>query len=216
MKLLLSQKNLLFEEIKKTNYFNPKDFEISESYSNIKSTKIKYIESDYYFLMFNDNQYYQRININYCPGENIYKELTHQNDFSLLLFDFKNWLENLKRETNQSDLWDDLKKQFNNYKIDFNVDNSSFTEQEKSLIKNQLNLIMKSMDNISLLVEQNKQIKSEISRILLLTESLGKFDWFNLFIGTIISCITNLTVTPDNAKAIFTIIKNGLSVFQIK
>ncbi len=51
------------------------------------------------------------------------------------------------------------------------------------------------------------EIQVQLNNLTQLAEKMSKFDWANLFVGTIISIVIQLSITPDNAKTLWGIIK---------
>ncbi|WP_294304960.1 hypothetical protein [uncultured Chryseobacterium sp.] len=69
---------------------------------------------------------------------------------------------------------------------------------------------------LPLLIEHQNQINIELQRVTQLALDLGKFDWTNLFVGTLMSIIIQLGVTKENANSIWLIVKQIFNNYFIK
>lgn len=63
---------------------------------------------------------------------------------------------------------------------------------------------------------QQREIIIGLERLTELAKELNKFDWKNLFIGTIISITIQLNVTPDNATLLWELIQNVFSNYFLQ
>ena len=85
--------------------------------------------------------------------------------------------------------------------------NSKFTHLEYLDLSNKLNKLIDAIPDLKLLENKTKAIQLELHNLLDKATELGKFDWRNLFIGTIISIVIQLNVNPENAAALWNLIK---------
>ena len=65
-------------------------------------------------------------------------------------------------------------------------------------------------------MNNKNEIKNQLERLTLLAVDLGKFDWKNLFVGTIMSIIIQLGVNKENANLIWLAIKQMFYEYFIK
>jgi len=207
MKLLVSQKDTLYELINASNYFTPNQFHIKEAKKERVTTTIFFRETDYYFRFCEDTPYIAFF-LNYSPGYDRYLHVTSNLSFDAAMVEFCDWLENLKREINTPNLWKKFTSQINDLSLSSEFDNSKFTYSEYSDLEVKIKLLMNGISVIPLMLSQQNEIKNSLEHLLELAKESGKFDWKNLFIGTIISIIIQLGVTPDNASAIWSLIKS--------
>lgn len=202
MKLLISQKDSLFKIIENSEHFSPNQFEIFERKNGgIHDSRIKFKNSNYYFLFCNDRDY-SGFFLNYSPGEEKFLEITSNLNFNHAIAHFIKWLINLNREITSPNLWTKFESQISEIALNFGFDNSKFTFSEYQDLNSKINLMITNLSTIKFETdEQLKGIQINLEHLLTLAENLGKFDWKNLFVGTMISIIIQLEVNKE--KGIF-------------
>ena len=219
MKLLNSQKNIFFELIEKNKTFSVNQFTIEEfkSTNNNWITTIKFKNPEYYFSIFEDSEAYGAGYVNYTPGINKYLEISSRLGFESAVIEFEKWLKSLQREISEPDLWEKLKTNIDYFspKI-LQIDNSKFTAKEYIVLQQQISSLIEKVNQIPLLIEQQEEINRQLERLTLLAVDLGKFDWTNLFMGTIVSIIIQLGVNKENANLLWLAIKQILNNYFIK
>lgn len=216
MKLLISQKDKLFEIIENDNNFTPSQFEINEicQGGNKIMTEFKFKNSDYYYKFFPDTESASCFYANYSPG--VYSNIDYTtrfviNDESNKLF--KQWLFCLNRELNAPNKWERLQNEIQSLNINFNEDNSNdkFSFQEYTDLSNKIDILKQNIKSINFSSEQLNAIDIKLDDLKELAKNLKRFDWRNLFIGTIISIIIQLEVNKDNANDLWRLIKHIFS-----
>lgn len=216
MKLLNSQKNQLYKIIESNEFFKPNQFEIEEfKNENNWNTFIEF-NSIYFFKIFENSDYYNSCYVNYSPGDNKFLEVTDHVSFEMIKVHFLKWLSFLQQEISEPNLWDSFKSEISKFSESAIYDNSKFTAKEHKELESKMANLLDNISYIPLLIEQQNEIKSELKRITELSIDLGKFDWTNLLIGTLISIIIQLQVTPENARLIFDHVKSLFSNFLLK
>lgn len=219
MKLLNSQKNIFFELIEKNKTFSVNQFTFEEfkSTNNNWITTIKFKNSEYYFSIFEDSGAYGAGYVNYTPGINKYLKISSRLGFENAVIEFEKWLKSLQREISEPDLWEKLKTNIDYFspKI-LQIDNSKFTAKEYIVLQQQISSLIEKVNQIPLLIEQQEEINRQLERLTLLAVDLGKFDWTNLFMGTIVSIIIQLEVNKENANLLWLAIKQILNNYFIK
>ncbi len=211
MKLLLTQKNQLFKFIENQKSFSPIQFDLEESdeEDDNQGVWIEFKESEYYFVIFENENYVNSFHVNYIPGNDIYKEISSNIRWNGIIQEFQQWLENLARELNEpSYYWDNIENELANTAFFNKFDNSKFSAREFEDLKNKVEILTEKLDSISFLSEQLEEIKEELKRITELAKDLGKFDWLNLFVGTILNIITQLSLTKENVQTLWSVIKS--------
>ncbi|HEY1062909.1 MAG TPA: hypothetical protein VGE44_14530 [Daejeonella sp.] len=202
MKLLPSQLNQLYDIITQGGYFSPSQFEKSANGDHFKLTG-----SEYYFRIFEADGYANSFIVNFAPGESFYKESSSRIGWHDVSSYFANWLYFLKREVIAPDKWGRLLEEMRSLIGTTPNYNAKFSHAEYLDISYKFEHIKSSLTQIPLLKEQNEAIINQLDNLLELTNKLNKFDWQNLFIGTIISIIIQLNVTPENASLLYELIK---------
>lgn len=209
MKLLLSQKDEIFEIIKNFESFTPIQFEIVEDLENL-STTFSFKQSKYYFrLTSNKNGYWA----NYSPGWENMIESTDYLNWHLSTENFHDWLICLKRELTTPNHWANFKAQLSGINFSAQYDNEKFSYKDYEDLELKIGILKDRLESIPLLVEQNIEIKKHLDRLTESAKELGKFDWKNLFIGTMLSILMQLNVTPENANALWELIKNTFNQY---
>jgi hypothetical protein len=197
MKLLNSQKNMFYDILEEIEKFSPSQFDIDDT---IDEFKLIYRNTEYLFSL-TENIHW---NIHYIPATNKYQHITNTSSWSEVINNFRSWLYSLLKEVSQPNKWDRLAKEMNNIRGIVQADNTMFSHSEYMTLTQQMNEIKESLITISLTAEQNEAIEAKLDHLLILANELNKFDWQGLFIGTIMSIIIQLNVTPENAHALTT------------
>lgn len=216
MRLLLSQKNELFKIIEDSGFLTPAQFYLSEPQNNDKrSVSINFKNSEYIFNIFEDRNYVKAVYVNYIPGKDAYKEISSFIAWSEIVNHFQQWINNVSSELNEPNYWDSLEQEISTINFSNNFKKSKFTEREFEELKSKVELLSQNINSIPFLVEQNKEIKRELERLTELAKDLGKVDWLNLFVGTIINIIIQLSVSKENSEMLWILIKKVFSTYLI-
>ena len=123
----------------------------------------------------------------------------------------ENWLECLKNELTAQNKWERLLQAIEHIKFVSTNDPSKFTYQEYIELTSKIDQIKISLDTIPLLEEQQLAIINQLEHLNTLAKDLNKYDWKNLFIGTIISVIIQLYVSKENADKLWHLIRSVFS-----
>jgi len=208
MQLLTSQKNQIYNYLTATHYFSPNQFKLEETQHRGKTiTSLKFINSKYYFNFIEDTEYVG-FYLNYSPGKELIKEATSNVNWNIGFDHFITWLSNLQRELQSPNLWERFQTEISGIQLSSNFDNSKFTISEYEKLTQKLNYISERVSTIPLLENQQNEIIISLERLEELAKELNRFDWKNLFIGTILSIIIQLKVNPENATALWNLIKD--------
>ncbi len=210
MRLLTSQKDTLYDLIEKRG-LSPTQFEFSDNrsaYGSGISTWLHFNNSEYAFRF---DSFDNSPMPSFCPGQNSFNENGHARLWNDVLAHFTSWLINLKREINAPNKWERLEKEIAGIKINFSNDQDKFSAHEYEELKAKTETLKQSVSEIGLLPEQAKAIHAKLDHLITLAKDMNKFDWKSLFIGTIISIVIQLSVTQENAKSLWTLIKQVFS-----
>lgn len=212
MKLLTTQKNVIFDLIQKANMEHSM-FQINED--NNKSI-IKYVGTEFFF---NFDEEVKNLGITsftslkFSPGENDYVEKIFIDDtsFATKLSYFNRWLSSLINEVNVVDKWSQLKKEISNIRLsDFN-DSSFFNANEQEEIKTKITTLKQRVQTLNLPADKLSIIEKKLDHLTTLTTSLTKTDWNALFLGTLATMIIAVTLTPESGKQIWEYVKQVFS-----
>jgi len=208
MKLLTSQKNSLFEIIQSLDFFSHNQFELIEKdIMGVCDTHIEYKANKDFYFRFIDSNYANSLFVNHSPGDEQIMDATSQINWNQTLNIFENWLYYLQREVTSPNLWQQFKTEISEIKYINNFSNQKFSFSEYTEISEKIEVLKSSLSSIPLILNQQNEIILRLDHLSETAKELGKFDWINLFIGTIISVVIQLNVTPENANAIWDLIK---------
>jgi len=209
MKLLTSQKDSLFKIIQEYDFFSHNQFEfIEQDMMSEYITRIEYKANRLFYFTFNDSDYANNLYVNYSPGEQQFVDSSSNIVWDYVLGYFYNWLEYLQREVTAPNLWNKFKTEISEIKFINDFSNQKFSFTEYTEISHKISLLKDSLSSIPLILSQQEAIISRLDHLNETAKDLGKFDWVNLFIGTIISIVIQLNVTPENANALWDLIKS--------
>lgn len=208
MKLLTSQKNSLFEIIQSLDFFSHNQFELIEKdIKGVCDTHIEYKANKDFYFRFIDSNYANSLFVNHSPGDEQIMDATSQINWNQTLNIFENWLYYLQREVTSPNLWQQFKTEISEIKYINNFSNQKFSFSEYTEISEKIEVLKSSLSSIPLILNQQNEIILRLDHLSETAKVLGKFDWINLFIGTIISVVIQLNVTPENANEIWDLIK---------
>ncbi|ENA1796347.1 conserved hypothetical protein [Flavobacterium psychrophilum] len=208
MKLLTSQKNSLFELIQKVDFFSHNQFELIEKdITGVFNTHIEYKANKDFYFRFIDSNYVNSMFVNHSPGDQQIMDSSSKISWDETLSIFYNWLYYLQREVTSPNLWQQFKTEISEIKYINNFSNQKFSFSEYTEISEKIDVLKNSLSSIPLILNQQNEIILRLDHLSETAKELGKFDWINLFIGTIISVVIQLNVTPENANAIWDLIK---------
>lgn len=208
MKLLTSQMNSIFELIQDFDFFSPNHFEIIENdLMGEYKTRFELKSNRNFYFNFFDTEYVNKLYVNYSPGDEQFVDSSPKISWNDALGYFNNWLYYLKREITAPNLWEKFKTEISEIDYFNNFSNQKFSFTEFTEIAEKIDILKNSLSTIPLILNQQQEIILRLDHLSETAKELGKFDWVNLFIGTIISIIIQLNVTPENANAIWNLIK---------
>ncbi len=210
MKLLISQKDQLFDLIEKIG-LSPSQFEFEESISRLgakqKATTLILKNSDYFFSFESDPNSPSSHFAILCPGSDSHTERTKTRHWNWQINIFSTWLRDLKKEINSPNKWDRLTTEISRIGIVIENDDDKFTVQEYEDLKERMIILKKGTSSIGLLEEQVTTINTKLDHLTELAKEMNKFDWKGLFIGTVISIVIQLGISVENAESLWTLIK---------
>jgi hypothetical protein len=213
MYLLKVQKNDIFDLVVQTG-FSPLQFTIEEIkdavtiLSEIEKTRIAMVESGYYFelaIVKGKNI------IRFSPGsDKLAEEWSIPPSWSEKKKYISRWLQNLKQELDLPDKWADFLK--SGQTIEWNLASSegerfSYQEVEEIIAAKERAKI--KISELRLLPEQFHLIEGKLDYIAEKSKSLGKVDWKNIMIGTLVSLVVQLALPPETASALWLIFKEA-------
>lgn len=207
MKLKKTQKNKLFEILEKEK-FPLSMFKFIEGQQN----SITIINEPYHFTFWEDSG---DITYFYSPSDQWYEKDGNATDFDELIIEFYEWINSLEEELEAEDKWANFNNLFNSLNLNYtsNIENEKFSVSEYLELKEKINVLKNCLEELSLKQEEIKFIQSKLDLISEQISHLGKFDWRSLFAGTIMSIIIQLSLSQEQGKNLWQIIKRIFSNF---
>jgi hypothetical protein len=213
MKLLTSQKDEIFEIINDYEGFTPSQFKIRDLES-IKAVNIVFSNASYFFRVYLHSE--SKIYLHFSPGHERFEEHAETLNWEQSTNWFMNWLDYLKREITTPDYWGNLKNQISGITFLNQIDNEKFTYSEYEDLKVKMDIIISKLDSIPLIQDQQTEIINHLNKLSEQAKELGKFDWRNLFVGTMIAIFIQLGVSQDNISVLWEIIKSTFSNYFLE
>jgi hypothetical protein len=219
--LLRSQKNTILELVKQSE-LDPFNFGWSKELSKYTSTgagipvevsRLSYIDvdTDFYFQFdFHKGEHYAI----FSPGDNKLVMETYPGSWEGQLSYFRSWLTFLKREIQQPDLWVELAKYQlpPGEQISIEIANEPFTTQQVDQIAEGVEKIRKYLEvEFDLDTQQKALVNEKLKYLLEASKRQGRKDWLHTSIGVIFTIATGLALAPEQAKAIWNILKVAVS-----
>jgi hypothetical protein len=208
MKLLITQKNELYDLITAFG-LSPSQFKLTEARSEMSegqvATVLQLTNTKFHFIIetFNsDNPY-----LYYSPGDGKYASENHADGWNEVISYLHIWLNALTQEITAEDKWARLETEVKALKIKIDNEQDKFSAHEFEQLKSQIYLLKDGIRRIGLSDSQVQTINEKLDHLTSLATEMNKFDWKSLFIGTIVSMIIQLSVTPDNASSLWKLIK---------
>lgn len=210
MILLPSQKDEIFDIIESVQ-LSPNQFEISEQKSltrfNTIATKLKFNNSNYFFSFETEGYSISTHYAIFCPGFSSFREEHPSKYWNIQLNYVKTWLNYLIREVNAPNKWERLNKEISGIGIKYDLDERKFTAYEFEEMKQRISILQGQISSLELPEDLIQTINRKLDDVLEFAKNANKFDWRSYFIGTITSIIIQLSLTQENAQAIWSFLK---------
>jgi hypothetical protein len=202
--LLKSQANDIFAELT-SNGWNPADFEWKDERSRRSSTnralisKLVHKPSGFWFTFDNANSAFY---VQFSPAAQTLQGTSNASSWDGQLSTFHAWLGYLKRETEAPDLWNAISQEPNLINsATSDTDNALFSAEEKHYILSGLNEIKQYLLTAHRL--DPELVEGRINYLIESSERLGRKDWKNLLLATLVSIIINAALPSDTVREIF-------------
>lgn len=211
MSLLLSQKNELFEMIE-VEGLSPAQFTFEQVPSRFRQfaevARLSYAHTEYFFL-FDRKGRRNFHNVIYSPGLHDYEaEANPGTDWYLVKAYFKEWIQNLKRELGLEDKWQSLALVLASNRASFaDGADEKFSIQEYDVLSTRLDHAAKRLPEAGLEEEEIEVIRLKFEHMKKMGKSLNKSDWQGLFIGTLVSTLNQLGVSPETGQELWELLR---------
>jgi hypothetical protein len=211
MSLLTSKKNELFDTILEQG-FSPNSFIFHETTKKNEVT-LAMKDSKYFFRFVfevSSNTLYIRAVV-FSPGEHTPVE-NHAGyaQWGWVTESLLTWLNYLRREIEEPDKWKQVFEAGKRISWESDEeDNKQFTFEEVKDIERSIELAKKQLEKLGLQNEQLKTLEKKLDYVADKAKTLGKVDWKNLFVGTMIGFIVQAAIPPETAKSIWLILQEA-------
>lgn len=210
MILLKSQKNELFDQILEVG-LSPSQFDFEETVSDFLArdmvTVLRFKNSNYYFKFdFRDSQHYST----FSPGNDKLIQQEYPGDWSHQRECVSQWLGSLKREVELPDKWGqifDSAKQIGAVGVD--QENTPFTFVEVQEIQGAAERAKHNISQLTLQEDQFKLLCQKLDYVADKAKTLGRIDWKNLFIGTIVATTVQIALPPETARSLWMLVREA-------
>ncbi len=215
MKLLLSQKNKLYEAILEEglstsdfNYIEGKPANSKEDVINIFYSPYKeyvFIIQDYHSKLTGENMYLMTT----TPGTQRFSESDYCSNWWDLIMQFKIWLRNIHRETQQRDRWIEL-EEMNSIFSSPSPDESNesfFSDEQYRLLEMKINELKAALPQLSLTANQLLDLEKKLDILLEKSKTNTKIDWYNLFIGYILTFALDHALEGSTVHELWQLVK---------
>lgn len=191
--------------------------------SGLNKNDFKVIIKDEFFLIQCRGQYFSfKVQI---QNPNIYRNTIYNIDnrkgvsvaskWEVTKEKFKDWCESLKTEIGINHGWETIEST-NYFKTTSEDLNSSFPEPEKISLRLALKGLQEKISHLELPEKNLDIINGKLDNLDTKLDSMSKFDWKSLFIGTIFSLLTTLAIPQEASGLIWSYISESFKNFRLK
>jgi hypothetical protein len=191
------QKNQIFEAIQKAG-LDPREFDLQDGDDKIF---VNHRSSTSFFTIRYDGKYIGNYVIGDAP-EWSYEQYSWQP----LLDRIKRWLEEVKRDLEMPDLWNDLRREAEllGFASEETAENTPFTNAEQKEIGHKLQKLAENAKIMhSFSADQMQDLHTKINYLIDAAGRLGRTDWRGVFVGVIVSYILTAGIPPESARSVF-------------
>ncbi len=173
-----------------------------------KVHKLSYINTDYFFIfeLFSDNNHY----CIYSPGLQTSIREIRSDNWNSQINRVREWLQNLKREVETVDPWDDIDEYFPEEEINLEdeKENSPFSYEQVEHITNALHKLKDEIrKSYNLDTEQDELVQEKLDYLIDRSKKIGRKDWKILFVGIIVTLAAGLALGPEEVKGFWGLVK---------
>lgn len=222
-KLMRSEKNQVLQIIQEEG-LDPANFEWGETKSSRAHTSFAYDEkvpilvykgTEYYCIFGHKDYVYD---LEFSPGKNrIVQRTATVLSWDHLLHYFREWLECLKRELAEPDLWGELLKSIQLEKITPDTTDEPFTEPELDKISDGIETIRAYIESeFKLNAEQKEHVNQQLDYLVAELKRQGKRSWYYFMTGNIMYLAHYLPASLEQINTIWNFIKYPLKdIYQL-
>jgi hypothetical protein len=200
--LLKSQANEVFQALTGEG-FNPTDFDwqLTTGQSGQGVSRLVHKPSSFYFTF--DNAPLGTFRSEYSPSQSLLVGMGNHDGWVNQRGRLNLWLKYLKREIESPDLWESISGEAKLIEAaaEANTGNSLFTEDEKKYVFSGLEEIKQYLLTAHKL--DPELVESRLKYLAEASERVGKKDWINLLISTLIGIVIAAALPPETTRDLF-------------
>ena len=208
--VLPSQRKIIFEAIVRIG-LEPSNFEWDKKMSRFDRDVIvsclRYKGTDFFFKFdFYKNDHHCR----YSPGIDRVIVDDFPGDWQQQWQCLMKWMSSLKREIEVVDPWDEIEQYIPGEKIDLEDGeaNKSFSYSQVEHITQSLNKLKEEINkNFKLNESQTLFLNNKLDYLIDRAKNIGRIDWRNIFVSTIIMIAFELAMNPEQVKLLWSLVK---------
>lgn len=215
LELLRSQKNAVLEAIKRSG-LDPFNFTWSTAPSRqtqgLSVSKLEYRGTDYFFLF--DFARGKDHHCTFSPGHEKLVDSEYPGDWTSVFGYFEAWLDYLKEELKQPDLWEQIAR----YQLpagtalSADASNEPFSVAQVDQVADALKQIQAFLETEADLSAEGRAIVDEkLDYLLEASRRWGRKDWIHLALGTTVTLATSVGLSPEHVRSIWKILGTTLN-----
>lgn len=202
MKLLDSQKTKFYNEIERLG-MSPNQFRYTEK---AKDTTITFrANENYYFMLWNGGSF--PFSCRMSPCSYLYECSLSTDDWDRFEMQFVQWITAVKRESQFEDKWAKLEEMKPDIDISDYESNDKFTFQEYSVLEERMKVLQAGIAKLELAPEQLTALNDSVNRLIEQGKTLGKKDWQNMLLGSIMGVIMTYALSTETAHLIWSLVR---------
>jgi hypothetical protein len=202
--LLQGQRNQVLRAIQAAG-MNPAEFswEIVDDYEGTATSVSKLVHRGGYFLFgctLDNSFYFYR-----SPGEDTRSESQHPGTWGREFDGFQRWLRFLKTEVEEPDLWASIKAEKDLILgSSSTIENSPFSAEERKRLLKDVHEIKQFVIKTAKLTEgELSYVTDRLDYLVEASGRMGRKDWINVAVGTLINVVTAVALTPAGTRELF-------------
>ncbi|KPK71145.1 hypothetical protein AMJ87_07610 [candidate division WOR_3 bacterium SM23_60] len=164
------------------------------------------------FDFFNDRHY-----AIFSPGVEKSIEEEYVGSWEIQLEFVEQWLKQLKKETSELDLWEEIVRQQAPSDFDFEADvlAKQFTPHQLANITDGLNQIRRYIQNdVTLLAEHHDMVMGRLDYLQQAAKRMNVKDWILVCIGMLFQTALQFAFSAQQTKKIFELLRNALQIVK--
>lgn len=213
--LLKSQKNQIFNIIQSrglTTFNFEWKYSKLDADSTYQAPCLLYKDTNYYFVFdYLENMSSYAIRYSPCDDKPFFYDFGM--NWNSIYQHVDSWVYYLKREVEEPNLWEEINKYSELGGIQYKIEkeNELFNIQQAHQITVGIDNIRAYLLETVIIEEDINEINKKLDSVVEKLNTMGKVDWMNQFVGTVINLSMSLMLNPEQGNAIMSIFKSALN-----